>query len=369
MKYYIISGESSGDMHGANLIRSIRSIDNEASVQFWGGDKMLKANGNQGLDQHIRETSFMGFTEVIINLKKILNLFKKAKKNIKEFNPDVVILIDYPGFNMKMARWLKNEGFKVVYYIVPQVWAWKEKRAYKLEQYSDLILTILPFEKDWFHKKGIKVEYVGHPLLDEIKTSNINNDAKTYDGIALLPGSRKQEILHILKPMLQACSKLPYHTIRIAKVPSLPIELYKGIISKVDLNNHTISIEENQTYEILRKSEMALVSSGTATLETAVIGTPQVVCYVGSRISYMIAKRLVKLPYISLVNLIMNSLLVPELIQNDCKEKDIIRSVNTVIKNRKLILEGYRELRSIMGGPGASDRAAQLIKKLISSSF
>lgn len=355
-------------MHGANLIRSIRSKDNASNIKYWGGDKMLKANGKQGLDQHIRETSFMGFSEVFINLSKILGLFKKAKKNIKEFNPDVVILIDYPGFNMRMAKWLKKEGYKVVYYIVPQVWAWKEQRAFKLEKYSDLILTILPFEKEWFLTKGIKVEYVGHPLLDEIKTSDINNDTKSNEGIALLPGSRKQEILHILKPMLEACSKLPYHTIRIAKVPTLPVELYESIIASVDLSHKNIIIEENNTYGILKKSEMALVSSGTATLETAVIGTPQVVCYIGSRISYMIAKRLVKLQYISLVNLIMNTALVPELIQGDCNENNIIQSVHEVVNNRKSILAGYSDLRARLGGSGASDRAAKLIRDLTFSS-
>ncbi|NNF34199.1 MAG: lipid-A-disaccharide synthase [Saprospiraceae bacterium] len=366
MKYYIISGESSGDMHGANLIRSIRSTDDESSIKFWGGDKMLRANGEKGLDQHIRETSFMGFSEVIINLNKILNLFKKAKKNIIEFSPDVVILIDYPGFNMRMARWLKKEGYKVVYYIVPQVWAWKEKRAFKLEKYSDLILTILPFEKEWFQRKGITVEYVGHPLLDELKTSDIKNDTQPNKGIALLPGSRKQEILHILKPMLQACSQLPYNTIRIAKVSTLPTELYEDIISGVDLKNRYVSIEENNTYEILKNSEMALVSSGTATLETAVIGTPQVVCYIGSRFSYMIAKRLVKLKFISLVNLIMDAPLVPELIQEECNVKNIIQSEQDVMNDRISILDGYQELRVRLGGSGASDRAAQLIRDLTS---
>ncbi len=347
-------------MHGANLIHSLKQQDEEATIRFWGGDKMLKANGGYGLDQHIRETSFMGFVEVAANARKIIKLFSKVKKQINQFIPNVVVLIDYPGFNLRMARWLKNHNYKVVYYIVPQVWAWKQKRALLLDKYSDLILTILPFEKEWFSRKGIEVEYVGHPLLDEINSFNQKSPSTSYDAIAILPGSRKQEIQHMLNPMLEACKRLPYSSINIARVSSQDEELYNNIISKVDIGKEVNVLEDN-TYRVIEESDIALVSSGTATLETAIIGTPQVVCYKSSNLSYQIARRLVSLKYISLVNLIMDEPLLIELIQSDCNPQKMIDAVNKVNVNIDKIQDGYNELRSKLGGPGASDKAASLI--------
>jgi lipid-A-disaccharide synthase len=366
VKYYIITGEPSGDVHGANLMASIKDQDALADFRYWGGEKMLSVH--QGLSKHLDETSFMGFIEVLYNIRKILGLFSFAKADITAYCPDVVILIDYPGFNLRMAKWLKEKGYKVIYYITPQVWAWKANRVYDLKKYSDEIITILPFEKQFFKDRNVDVHYVGHPLLDAIPKSKWKDqENKTMESIAVLPGSRKQEVKKMLVPMLQGANKMGSASIIIAKVNGLPLSLYEDLIRKAGLDPDDVTILEGKTYDILNEADIAVVSSGTATLETAIIGVPQVVCYKGSSLSYLIARKLVDLEYISLVNLIMNKRIVPELIQDKCTPDHIFNALNDVIAHQDEIKKQYIELRHYLGDSGASPRAAKIILSSMSS--
>lgn len=369
MKYYIISGEASGDLHGANLIAQLKNVDAQANFRCWGGDRMA-AHGAE-IVKHYRDLAFMGFVEVLLNLKTILGNLKFCQKDILAYKPDVLILIDYPGFNLRMAKFAKQHGLKVVYYISPQIWAWKQSRVHEIKKYVDRMLTILPFENEFYARYNYSAHFVGHPLLDAIEQDDFLTDQKaeylnSEEGkplIALLPGSRKQEVKRMLPVMIEAASLIPNARFVIAGAPSLPKDFYQSF-----LNNSHIELVFNQTYQVLRKSNAAMVTSGTATLETALLKTPQVVCYKATPISYHIAKRLVKVPYISLVNLIMNREIVKELIQNQCSSTQIASEINKILGKdgyRTSIEDGYKELEEKLGGSGASAKAAQLIKDFI----
>ena len=369
MKYYIIAGEASGDLHGSNLMKALYKEDPSAEIRFWGGDLMQNVGGT--LVKHYRELSFMGFIEVIFNLKTILNNIKICKKDIQEFQPDVLIFIDYPGFNMRIAKWAKELGMKTHYYISPQIWAWKENRITDIKRDVDKMYVILPFEKDFYEKKHhFPVEFVGHPLIDAIKNRTIvdeiafrkehNLDEKPI--IALLPGSRKQEITKMLSVMLSVVNDFPEYQFVIAGAPSQEYSFYAPFLKSK--NSHFIS---NKTYDLLSVSSAALVTSGTATLETALFKVPEVVCYKGSWASYQIAKRIVTLKYISLVNLIMDKEVVTELIQDNCTSKNIKIELQKLLEPnyRNQVLVNYNELEKQLGGSGASEKTAKLIVRNI----
>jgi len=367
MKYYIIAGEASGDLHGSNLMKALIQKDPNAEFRFWGGD--LMAAQGELLVKHYKDLAFMGFLEVAKNLRTILNNIKFCKQDIKSHKPDVLILVDYPGFNLRIAKFAKELGIKVVYYISPQLWAWKEGRVEIIKKYVDEMMVILPFEEDFYKKHGVHSHFVGHPLLDAISTlENITVDNfKAENGlnekeiIALLPGSRKQEVEKMLKMMLSVRPYFKEYQFVIAGAPSLPRDFYEAY---VDDNVHFVS---NKTYDLLRCSKAALVTSGTATLETALLNIPEVVCYRGSKISYAIAKRLVKnIKYISLVNLIMDREVVKELIQNDLNTKNLVEELNKILEGEKRsqILNDYEFLREKLGGKGASEKAAEVILKV-----
>ena len=365
MKYYIIAGEASGDLHGSNLMKALYQEDPNADIRFWGGDLMQNVGGN--LVKHYRELAFMGFIEVLFNLKTILNNIKICKKDITQFKPDVIIYIDYPGFNMRIAKWAKQSGYKNHYYISPQIWAWKENRITAIKHNIDKMYVILPFEKDFYEvKHNFPVEFVGHPLIDAIHNqSTIEADSFRKENqlsekpiIAILPGSRKQEISKMLSVMLSVVNDFPEYQFVIAGAPSQEYSFYQQFIS-----SENIKFISNKTYNLLRNSTAALVTSGTATLETALFKVPEVVCYKGSWASYQIAKRIITLKYISLVNLIMDREVVTELIQNDCSTKRIREELTKILNPdyRKILLENYDLLEEKLGGIGASKKTAQLI--------
>ncbi len=361
MKYYLIAGEASGDLHGSNLIKEIQKLDAEADVRCWGGDKM-KATGAT-LVKHYKDLAFMGFSEVLKNLPAIFKNFKFCKSDISFFQPDVVVFIDYPGFNMRMSKWVKENGYKTVFYISPQVWAWKENRVKILKKYIDKMLVILPFEKDFFKKWNYEVEYVGHPLADVIENFKNNHpEIKVSENtIALLPGSRKQEINAKLPIMLEATKNFPGYNFVIGKAPSIEDDFYESFIRKYQ-NVNTIS---NDSYSLLMKSTAAMVTSGTATLETALFNVPEIVCYKASNISYQIAKRLVKLKFICLVNLIMDKEVVKELIQNDLTPENITSELKKILFDpvkKERIKEDYGQLKQLLSeGGNASKNAAESI--------
>ena len=379
MKYYIIAGEASGDLHGSNLIKELKKLDYQADIRAWGGDKMQDAGAT--IVKHYRDLAFMGFLEVIKNLSTILDNLKFCKKDILQFQPDVLVLIDYPGFNLRIAKWAKEQGLKIIYYISPQVWAWKEGRVKSIKQVVDKMLVILPFEEKFYEKWNYKVEYVGHPLVQVIEefqsrkawqfitwgwrktTPNEEEQKREKEVIALLPGSRKQEIEMKLPIMLEASKNFPDYRIVIAQAPGQPIDFYKKLISD-NYSNIEIAFE-GQTYTLLNQAKAALVTSGTATLETALFGVPEVVCYKGSNISYQIAKRLVKIKYISLVNLIMDKKVVTELIQNDLTANNLIRELESVLYDEQKIQQikkDYADLKHLLQKENnASARAAQEI--------
>jgi lipid-A-disaccharide synthase len=369
MKYYIIAGEASGDLHGSNLMRALYQEDTNADIRFWGGDLMREVGGT--LVKHYRDLAFMGFAEVVMNLKTILNNIKFCKNDIEKFNPDVIIFIDYPGFNMRIARWAKQKGIKTHYYIAPQIWAWKENRIKAIKRDFDKLFVILPFEKDFFEvKHNFPVDFVGHPLIDAIhnrkKTDEIQfkkeNNLDEKPIIALLPGSRKQEISKMLSVMLCVVNDFTDYQFVIAGAPSQEFEFYKQF-----LTTQNVKFVSNKTYDLLSISTAALVTSGTATLETALFKVPEVVCYKGNWISYQIAKRIITLKYISLVNLIMDKQVVTELIQDDCNPKRIKEELAKLleINHRNHVLVEYDILESKLGGIGASQKTAQLIVKEI----
>ncbi|PIF69377.1 lipid-A-disaccharide synthase [Flavobacterium sp. 2] len=365
MKYYIIAGEASGDLHGSNLMKALYEEDPQADIRFWGGDLMQKAGGT--LVKHYRELAFMGFVEVIFNLKTILNNIKICKKDITEFQPDVLIFIDYPGFNMRIAKWAKALNYKTHYYISPQIWAWKENRINAIKHDIDKMFVILPFEKSFYEDKhNFPVDFVGHPLIDAIQNQPSFNETafRTENNlgekpiIAVLPGSRKQEITKMLSVMLSVVDDFQNYEFVIAGAPSQDFEFYQQFIK-----NKNIAFVSNKTYDLLRSSTAALVTSGTATLETALFKVPEVVCYKGSSISYQIAKRIITLKYISLVNLIMDQEVVTELIQGECNTKRIKEELNKLLEPsyRAKLLKNYDVLEEKLGGVGASKKTAKLI--------
>jgi len=363
MKYYIIAGEASGDLHGSNLIKAIRQRDPAANIRCWGGDKMQMAGAD--LVMHYRDLAFMGFWEVIKNLNIILRNLKFCKKDILQFQPDALILIDYPGFNLRIAKWAKKRGLKVIYYISPQVWAWKENRVKWMKTCIDIMLVILPFEKKYYKEKwNWEVEYVGHPLLEAIENEKQRFEKgidSSHATIALLPGSRKQEISRKLPVMLEVSRFFPNQKFVVAKAPAVQDSFYDNLMHSYE----NVSSVSGKTYHLLMQSAAAIVTSGTATLETALLGVPQVVCYKGSAISYQIAKRVIKVKYISLVNLIMEKTVVKELIQNELTVKNLKRELYELLteENRtEKIKEDYALLRQKLEQKGrASENAARLI--------
>ncbi|WP_420320443.1 lipid-A-disaccharide synthase [Flagellimonas sp.] len=366
MKYYIIAGEASGDLHGSNLIKALKQQDSEAQIRCWGGDLMQKAGGD--LAKHYKEMAFMGFLEVLKNIPAIFRNISFCKQDIQNFNPDLVIFIDFSGFNLRIAKWAKQHGFKTNYYISPQIWASREGRIEKIKRDIDNMYVILPFEKDFYEKKhNFPVHFVGHPLIDAIENTKIVDEGTFRQEhhlhpqkpiIALLPGSRKQEVQKMLTVMLSVSSDFPEFQFVIAGAPSLPDDFYEPF-----LKEHEVGYISNQTYSLLKHSHAALVTSGTATLETALFEIPQVVCYKGNWISYQIAKRIITLDYISLVNLIMNREVVKELIQNELTSKNLKQELSKIIdgEERTRILTDYKSLKEKLGGKGASQLAAQLI--------
>lgn len=376
MKYYIIAGEASGDLHGSNLINEIKKLDPAANIRCWGGDLMQKAGGE--LVKHYRDLAFMGFAEVVSNLRTIFRNLKFCKQDIFQFKPDALILIDYPGFNLRIAKWAKSQGLKVIYYISPQVWAWKENRVPAMKQCIDKMLVILPFEKEYYKNNwNWEVEYVGHPLVEVVEKFKAENTGLTVghwplavekknDIIALLPGSRKQEIAKKLPAMLEVSKKFPDHQFIVAQAPSIEDSFYESHTSQFP----NVSFVKNKTYQLLLEAKAALVTSGTATLETALFGVPEVVCYKGSPVSYQIAKRVIKVKFISLVNLIMDKLVVKELIQDEMNAENLATELNELLNNKKriaLLQNDYAELRNILHSKGdASARAAASLIQFIS---
>lgn len=360
MKYYIIAGEASGDLHGSNLIKQIKAIDKQPHVRCWGGDLMQQAGAE--LVKHYRNLAFMGFLEVIKNLRTILENIAFCKKDIATFQPDILVLIDYPGFNMRIAKWAKKNGIKVVYYISPQVWAWKQNRAHALKRDVNRMLCILPFETDFYKKFNWQVDFVGHPLIDAIAMFDHGDELPlTFEKpvIALLPGSRTQEIEMKLPVMLEATKLFEDYQVVVAGAPSREITFYE----KFTRNYPNALVVTGQTYNLLKVAQLACVTSGTATLETALFGVPQVVCYKGGNISYQIAKKLIKVKYISLVNLVMDKPVVKELIQHDMNAEKLNKELQLLIQEerRKAVLSDYSALREKLGGAGASQRAAQIV--------
>lgn len=367
MKYYIIAGEASGDLHGSNLIRSLRKEDPAAEVRAWGGDLMAEAGAD--LVKHYRDLAFMGFVEVLMNLRTILRNLDKCKADVLAYQPDALILIDYPGFNLRIAEWAHQNGFKVIYYISPQVWAWKENRVKKIKQCVDKMLVILPFEQEFYEKWDYKVEYVGHPLIEVVHNSMVQpKDAPLSDKpiVALLPGSRKQEILKKLPVMLEVARQFPDHQFIVAKAPGQEDAFYTAMLAPYP----NVSSVRNQTYPLLKQSRAALVTSGTATLETALFHVPEVVCYKGNQLSYYIARKLIKVKYISLVNLIMDKEVVKELIQDELNPESCTRELKNILEDgpeRTRLLEDYTTLTTLLSeGGNASEKAARSIVTYLS---
>lgn len=368
MKYYLIAGEASGDLHGSNLMKGLKGLDPSPEFRFFGGDLMQAQGGT--LVKHFSEMAFMGFVEVAINLRTITRNMEQCKQDIEAFQPDVLILVDFPGFNMRIAEYAKSAGIRVCYYISPKIWAWNQKRVHKIKRVVDRMYCILPFEVDFYKKFGYEVEYVGNPLMDAIRDYPYDPDFRAGYGldnrriIALLPGSRKMELSNILPFMLKVIARFPEHQFVIAGAPGLATDYYK----QFDIPSNTKLIF-GKTYDLLTQAEAAIVTSGTATLETALFQVPQVVCYRANPVSVFIARMLVKIRFISLVNLIMDRKVVTELIQGDCSVSRIEEELALLIeggKNRPQMLDDYKELLLKVGEAGASERAARSIYKYIS---
>lgn len=381
MKYYIIAGEASGDLHGSNLIHELKLLDSAAQIRCWGGDKMQDAGAI--LVKHYSELAFMGFIEVLKNLRTIFKNLANCKADISQYQPDVLVLIDYPGFNLRIASWAKQKGLRVIYYISPQVWAWKESRVNGIKKNVDKMLVILPFEKDFYKKWDFEVEYVGHPLVkvvDDFKVSHshletaISSDEISFSEpqvkrsiIAILPGSRKQEILTKLPIMLSVAKHFSDYHFVVAKAPGIEDDFYESMLSPYQ----NVSSVINQTYELLRVAQAALVTSGTATLETALFGVPEVVCYKGSAISFQIAKWLITIKYICLVNLIMKREVVKELIQEQLTENNLTNELKKIlydVDKQLQMKDDYVALKNLLSqGGNASANAASSIYVFLQS--
>ncbi len=363
MKYYLIAGEASGDLHGANLMKSLKAEDDAAEFRFFGGD-LMKAQGGT-LKKHYAEMAFMGFVEVIANLGTIFKNLKTAKADILEYRPDVLILIDFPGFNLKIADFAKKQNIRVFYYISPKIWAWNQKRVLNIKKVVERMFCILPFEVEFYKTWGMEVDYVGNPLLDAIEGNQedesfaLRHNLKARPVIALLPGSRKQELDKVLPDMLAAADRFPQYQFIIAGAPGFEFKDYQPYIAE-----RQVQVIFNETYNLLLHSMAAVVTSGTATLETALLKIPQVVVYKGNALSVAIARSLVKIRFISLVNLIMDERVVEELIQRDCNPSKIEGELNNILHDplyRTRMLINYDELAIKMGQPGASSRTARLM--------
>lgn len=372
MKYYLIAGEASGDLHGSNLMKQIKAEDPNAEFRFWGGDLMQAVGGE--LVKHYRELAFMGFVEVIANLRTILSNIKKCKADIAAYQPDAVILIDYPGFNLRIAEFVKDAGIKVYYYISPQIWAWKQNRVHKIKKVVNKMITILPFEKDFYAKFDFDVDYAGHPLLDAIERRDMSaeKDAELRKELGLsnkplvliLPGSRKQEIGAVLPTMLEQRKFFPDVEFVIAAAPGLDDHYFLDFLKAIPTSDTPIKIVKSRTYDLLQLAKAAIVTSGTATLETALFRVPEVVCYKGSYLSYQIAKRVIKVDYISLVNLIMDRPVVRELIQNEFRTDLLKEELGKLLNDqnyRDEMMGSFEELINLLGGGGASQKAAKII--------
>ncbi len=354
MKLYLIAGEDSGDLHGANLVAALRRTVPDLQVRGVGGDRLI----GQGMETvaHVRDINFMGFWEVLSHLGTIRALFRTVKADMQQWQPHVVVLIDYPGFNLRLAPFIQKLGTPLYYYISPQIWAWKKSRIKKIRRYVDRMLVILPFEQDFYRAEGVDVSFVGHPLLDAIdETSHQRGDTST---IALLPGSRKQEISRLLPTMLGLCDRFPAHRFVIAGAQSRGEDFYRAL-----MGDSRAELVMNQTYPVLRQADFAVVASGTATLETALHEVPEIVVYRGTYVSYHIARRLIKVPYISLVNLILQKPAVPELIQHECTVDQIADTLRELMQPARAaqMQADFVELKQKLGEKGASERAAQVI--------
>ena len=360
MKYYIIAGEPSGDLHGSKLIKEIFKVDKNAEIRFWGGDLMKDAGGKMVM--HYKNLAFMGFSEVLINIFKILKNFKICKKDILKFNPDKIIYIDYPGFNLRICKWAKTRGFKNYFYISPQVWAWKEKRVNIIKKYIDELYVVLPFEKDYFKRKhNIKSNFFGHPLMDDLNNFKLKKIPSKKPIISILPGSREQEVLKILNEILNICKYFPNYKFIIAGVKHIKKETYNKIISE---KNYNVELIYGKTYDIISSSKVSIVASGTATLETALLNTPQIVCYKTTKLNILLARIFVKVRFISLVNLICNKVVIKEFIQNDVNKINLKNEINSILNGRnKEIKKNYKILRKLIGSAGVSMKVAQHIFK------
>ena len=359
LKYYIITGESSGDVHAANLVSEIKLLDKKSDIRAWGGQRL--SNENVSIAKDIKKTSFMGFWNVIKNLNQIRRNLNFCKKDIISFSPDALILVDYPGFNLKIAEFAKRKKIKVYYYISPKVWAWNSSRINKIKSFVDTLFIIFPFEVDFYSKFNINAIYVGNPLLDEIKKNKNKLSLKvTKPIIALLPGSRLQEITNILPAMLSVVDYFSEYQFVIAANDIIDLKVYDRIIK-----NKNVSIVVGETYGLLKNSKYALVASGTATLEAALFNVPQIVCYKTSYFSYLIAKLLIKTKYISLVNIILNRLVVKELIQNNLNSKRLKNELELMMKNSERIKNYYSQIRKKLGEKCASKKVAEIISSTI----
>jgi len=366
MKYFLIAGEASGDLHGSMLIKQIKHLDHEAEFSYWGGD--LMAGQAKGLLTHYKEISIMGFVEVLYKLPQIIKNLSRCKNDVKKFRPDVIILIDFPGFNLQMARFAKKNNIKVVYFIAPKVWAWQENRAKILEKYVDKLLLIFPFEIAYFKQWKVDAHYVGNPLFSEIKNFRLNDDFLSKNKlsekekiIALLPGSRKQEIERVLPVMMKVAKNIPGYTFVVAAAPSIDLEFY------LQFTDNNTKIIQSSTYSILSRSTVALVCSGTASLETAFFKVPQVCIYITSPISYRIGRLFVKIKYMSLVNLCLNYEAVPELLQYDVTEESITKKLESILPNgqkRLEMLQNYEKLNSLFTEENPASKAAEIICNL-----
>lgn len=385
MKYFIIAGEASGDLHGSNLIKGLKQADPQCQIRCWGGDLMKEAGGE--LVSHYKDTAVMGFFEVLMKIGKIFRNFRKCHKDILDFNPDVVVLIDYPGFNFRIAKFAKKRRFKVFYYIAPKIWAWKESRGKRLKKYVDRLFIIFPFEIEYFKNRWqIDAIYRGNPLLDSIESNKyMKEDRQTFVGrlseitgndystndkfIALLAGSRRTEISYQLPVMLDTVRAFPSYKFILAAAPSIPEEFYGKLIKKycakngIDPSEISLPAVYGQTYPIMKNSQAAIVNSGTASLEAALIGVPQMVSYLGSEISYIIAKQLIKgIKYISLANLILDKLIFKEFIQHEANLENISAELRKLLEDTQYIQAmkaDYAEVHKLLGGGGASKAVAE----------
>jgi lipid-A-disaccharide synthase len=367
MKYYIIAGEASGDLHGSNLIKELKRLDPEADFRCWGGDLMRDAGAT--LVKHYKDLAFMGFIEVVGNLRTIFRNLTFCKEDILRYRPDALILVDYPGFNLRIAKWAHEQGLRVIYYISPQVWAWKEGRVRQIKACVDKMLVILPFEEAFYKRWDYGVEYVGHPLVEVVDSYKLQATSDEGQGaspiVALLPGSRKQEILKKLPIMLAVSRDFPDHQFIVAKAPGVEETFYRDLLAGYP----NVSSVGNRTYALLSRAVAACVTSGTATLETALFGVPEVVCYKGNALSYQIARRLIKVKYISLVNLIMDKEVVKELIQDELTAENLAKELGCLLRDpqRKIQLQhDYSALKDLLslGGHASANAARSIVNFL-----